>query len=271
MEIMSHSVCSDDNDMAMKKLPNTDWHIVYVRSGDDERRDRRICQFYMDGKCEKKLLYECIGSSHCKLYKADEEKLAERGARKKAISGEFDKVQFGMLPAEARRLISAFRTGMENAQTIGKPAAAGFFSRGTVLACLMWLAGRLEFLIIPELGRKGSLRLAFWKDAKLDTGRTLSLARSNFRRIPGTEAGFKVPVFVCRGFPAEYAERLDSEMRPCAPEKKKPEQEQRGGDSSAPIREPGFILHSKTEKEREKNLRRHATRAAKQAKKKKKC
>ncbi len=274
--MMTRGIYSDDRDMAIKKLPNTDWHIVYLRTGDDEKRDRRICVHYRDGKCEKKLLYECIGSSHCKLYKADEEKLAERESRKKTSIGEFDKVQFSELSFNKRRFIATFRSGIENAQVESKPVAIGFFSTETVLACLMWLAGHMNFLVKLENGKRGSLRLSFYGEAKprpLD--KTLAMARAVSRRIPGGAADLDadVPVLVSPGFPEEYATRLDSAMQPCTAEKKKAAPERKALPVPSSKSGPGFVLHHGTEKERRENLRqlderRHAGRRRRREKRK---
>lgn len=59
--------------MEDKKLPDTPWHVGYVKMDElDSRRHKAWCIHYSHGKCyeEKMVCYRrrCYGSSHCKYY-----------------------------------------------------------------------------------------------------------------------------------------------------------------------------------------------------------
>lgn len=58
--------------MPYSKLPDTPWHIGYIRRDEmDERRHKSRC-VYNDGKlCNNAYMTYCYGSSHCKYYAED--------------------------------------------------------------------------------------------------------------------------------------------------------------------------------------------------------
>ena len=67
--------------MDEKRLPDTPWHVGFVKKEeDDPRRHKARCIYYAEGVCYQGkmgcFLRKCPGSSHCKYY-AESESMAE--------------------------------------------------------------------------------------------------------------------------------------------------------------------------------------------------
>ena len=67
--------------MDEKRLPDTPWHVGFVKKEeDDPRRHKARCIYYAEGVCHQGkmgcFLRKCPGSSHCKYY-AESESMAE--------------------------------------------------------------------------------------------------------------------------------------------------------------------------------------------------
>lgn len=64
--------------MDYKKLPDTPWHIGYVKKDeDDPRRHKSRCVYNNGDRCNNPYMLRCVSSSHCKYYAEDWE-TAER-------------------------------------------------------------------------------------------------------------------------------------------------------------------------------------------------
>lgn len=64
--------------MDHKRLPDTPWHIGYVKKDENDPRRHKARCVYNDGdKCKNPYMLRCVSSSHCKYYAEDWE-TAER-------------------------------------------------------------------------------------------------------------------------------------------------------------------------------------------------
>lgn len=54
--------------MGRSSLQGTPWHYEYLKKGDGERRNKKKCIYYKNGKCEVKIL-KCTGTGQCEFYK----------------------------------------------------------------------------------------------------------------------------------------------------------------------------------------------------------
>lgn len=54
--------------MGLSSMQGTPWHIEIIRkSVDDERRSKKKCKYYLNGKCSY-YNFKCPGSAHCDSY-----------------------------------------------------------------------------------------------------------------------------------------------------------------------------------------------------------
>lgn len=55
--------------MAKERLPDTPWHIGYIKKDEDDPRRHKARCVYNDGKrCSHSRVVACCGSSHCRFY-----------------------------------------------------------------------------------------------------------------------------------------------------------------------------------------------------------
>ena len=78
--------------MGLSSMQGTPWHIEIIRkSVDDERRNKKKCRYYLNGKCSC-YNFICPGSAHCDSYSIRKKtKKYKNGSHKKIKRNMFNK------------------------------------------------------------------------------------------------------------------------------------------------------------------------------------